>query len=641
MRNNGLRTFLAWSLVATSVSLRPAFAPVDSAAARADAPELPPILVPPLDDSTAVPYTPPSTSPGSPSTIPVLPPTTRPPAPATTIPERVRKVTPLDVESVPLPDSRSTIPGTPLPLTPSPDSPSTIPYSPTPGPTPFPSTVPYGAGYSSGPGPMAGTPAGFGLHIVIGEDFANPFVYQQRTDQGPIQDCILGARVQGSQTTDTQTRINFRPSDRIGLAQLELTGNTRNQTRAMTPQAAIDTTGDSRFLVSKAIEFTGEVVSTRSPAAFLNISQQTVGAQTQLTGIPLLGPLASAYAVSQAEQRRPEAERIAAYKITEQVVPQFNTLVDAELVKLNEAIADIRPKLQKANVVPIALQARSSEQALTLSVRLSPGEEASGPPPCLERGLSIAVHETLVEGLLAQARLGGLSIPDTHLARIGSQIGGLLGKPVEDPAAPGEPMVTLILARQDPVMLRFQEGRVELKLTTAIQPVTGPRLSDRVITVPLQVTFGADAIQIEPEHVHVKATDPSADAAANELIRQGVIHQFKPISIARSFSVPLSGGRTLPVSVASVEAESGWLIIRLESRGANPGTIERNGPAPPTAPYGAPPNLGSPVPSTIPSQVPTGPLLVPQPDPAQSMQPPSRFGFRPFNTRFRYRAVGR
>lgn len=638
MRNKGWHSLLSWSLVAAWMMVRPAFAPVDSAAARADAPELPPILVPPLDDSSATPYSPPA-SPSSPaphSTVPVAPFTTRRPAPATTIPERVQKVTPLDVESVPLPDSRSTIPGSP-PSSPGPvpDGGSTIPLSPVPLTSP--STVPYG----SGAGPMCVAPAGFGLHVVIGEDFANPFVYQQRTDQGPIQDCILGARIQGSQTTDTQTRINFLPSDQMGLAQLELTGNTRNQTRATTSQAAIDTAGDSRFLVSKAIEFNGEVVATRSPAAFLNISQQTVGAQTQFTGVPLLGPLASAYARSQAEQRRPEAERIAAYKITEQVVPQFNTLVDAELVKLNEGISGVRPRLQKANLVPIAIQARSSEQALTVSVRMNQLEQSTGPPPCLERGLSIAVHETLVEGVLAQARLGGLEIPDTHLARLGSQIGRLLGKPVEDPTAPGEPMVTLILAKQDPIMLRFKEGRIQLQITTAIQAMKGPRLSERIITIPLEVTIGADSIRIQPVHVHVKATDPSADAVANELIRDGVIHQFKPINVPRTFSVPLSGGRTLPVSVASVDAEGGWLIVRLESQGANPGPAGSNGPTPTPAPYSPAPNSGVPGSSTIPSPGQSGPLLVPQPDPAQSMQPLPRFGARQYNPRYRYRAVGR
>jgi len=510
-------------------------------------------------------------------------------------------------------------------------------------------------------GGVAVASPGFGLHVVIGEDFANPFVATQRTNQGPVQDCILGAKIQGHQTTDVQTRINFIPSERLALGQLELTGNTRNQTRATTPQAAIDSAGDSRFVVTKALEFNGETVATRTPAAYLNTSLHSVGAQTTLTGVPLLGPLANAVALSQAEQKRPEAERIAAYKITEQVVPQFNSSVDTELVRLNQGLANLRSQLQGINLLPESLFARSSEHALMLSVRLTPGEQAAPAPALSDRGLSIAIHESLLAGFVSRSRFGGLEVPDTELAKVDAQIARLLGRPADEDAIPARPLFSLVLAQQDPVVIRFREGRIEAVLTTAIQPAAGPRLSERIITVPLQVTLDAATVRIAADTVQVGSNVPGADATANELIRQGVSQQLKPIEIPRNFSLPLSDDRLLPVSVASADVANGWLIVRLEASG---------GPSSAGSPLGSPPAGGqafpsgtgtfgptpAPTPTTVPYRpapaptptvpqgppsvpyAPGGPLLVPPSDPPRTTSILPRFSNRIVNPRYRYRS---
>ncbi len=627
-------------------------------------PDLPPILVPPYEGNSTIPKTPPSTIPKT----------------------KVQKVTPLDVE--PVPARGSTIPSGPLPGSTIPgDAPVLGPATTIPGPLPIgpvPDTVPPAGGTIPGgpfPGSFGGAPTGFGLHVVICEDFANPFVATQRTDQGPVQDCILGARIQGRQTTDVQTRINFVPSERMGLAQLELTGNTRNQTRAMTPQASIDSAGDSRFLVTKALEFNGETVATRTPAAYLNTSLQSVGARTTLTGIPLLGPLANAVALSQAEQKRPEAERIAAYKITEQVVPQFNGSVDAELVKLNQGLASLRSQLQSVNLLPESLFARSSEQAMSLSVRLTPEEQAAPAPFVTEQGLSIAIHESLLAGFVTRSRLGGLQIPDTELAKVDAQLARLLGRPVDDDAVAPMPLFSLVLAERNPLVVRFRDGRIEALLTTAIQPVAGPRISERVITVPLQITLGASSVRIAADAVQVDSTVPGADATANELIRQGVAQQLKPIEIPRTYTLPLSEGRLMPISIAAVNAREGWLVIRLAATGGGPlpagnplaspvgpgnvppggiptptpastipGSTIPGGTAPPatfgptqtTVPYRPAPAAApaSPVPgpaqapNPVPAPTPDGPLLVPQGE--RSILP--RFSYRPVAPRYRYRA---
>lgn len=553
---NGLhRRLLTLGLAALIGASSPMPVPV-----RANEPELPPILIPPASDDSATPLFVPDAGPTQ---------------------TRTRKVIPLDV--TPVPSTIPSIPQTTVPQTTIPPSavpnrtlrPSTIPLEPLPSaplsPVPERSTIPGGGlgplptGPWNGPSLMA-TP-GHGLHIVIGEDFANGFVSTQRTDQGPVSDCILGARINGSQTTDTRTRINFQPCERMVLGQLELLGNTRNQTRATTAQAAIDTTGDAQFLMTKALEFNGRQVATRSPAAFLVTSQQIRGAQTQLSGVPLLGPLASAYAASVANQQRSESERIAAYKITEQVVPQFNTAVDEQLTRLNTQLGTLFARLASQRLEPASLITRSTEQGMIVSAQVT-NEEAGTPSAALsEQGLSIALHENLIRGALRRLPLEGMQIPDTQLKALGDQFTTLLGgtPPAADPALPLG-LATFVLGSRDPVSVRYQNGLVEISVVMSVQAAGAARLGARAITLRIRLDVEADSLRITPEPVDIRTLEPgeaTVDEVANTVIRKSIESQFQPFSIPRRFTIPLEEGRVLPVALAEASPRDGWMVIRL------------------------------------------------------------------------------
>lgn len=555
LRGTFRRRLLTLSLAALFGAASSIPAPV-----RANEPELPPILIPPASDDSATPLF-----------IPDAGPTQM----------KTRKVTPLDV--TPVPSTIPSAPSTTIPPTAVPNStfrPSTIPLEPLPtgplSPTPERSTIP-GGGFGplptgplpTGPfnGPSLMAAPGHGLHIVIGEDFANGFVSTQRTDQGPVSDCILGARVNGCQTTDTRTRINFQPCERMTLGQLELLGNTRNQTRATTPQAAIDTTGDAQFLMTKALEFNGRQVATRSPAAFLVTSQQIRGAQTQLSGVPLLGPLASAYATSVANQQRPESERIAAYKITEQVVPQFNTAVDEQLTRLNTQLGTLFARLASQRLEPASLITRSTEQGMIVSAQVT-NEEAGTPSTALsEQGLSIVLHENLIRGALRRLPLEGMQIPDTQLKALGDQLTTLLGgtPPAADPAVPLG-VATFVLGSREPVAVRYQNGLVEISVVMSVQAAGAARLGERAITLRIRIDVEPESLRITPEPVDIRTLEPgeaAVDEVANTIIRKSIESQFQPFSVPRRFTIPLEEGRVLPVALAEASPRDGWLVIRL------------------------------------------------------------------------------
>jgi len=202
------------------------------------------------------------------------------------------------------------------------------------------------------------------LCIIVGENPASQFVSTETVDEGPFQDYIMGARVQGTQKTNSRTSIDFVSNGNALRMQFVLKGITVSNTLAQTSQASIQSAGSVDFQVSKQIEFDGQLIKTWSPAAFMTIRQQNLGASTAMSQIPLLGPLANNIVMSAAEQRKPMSEMIAAQRITQAVAPVFNSRLDGELTRLNSQLSgDLRQKLTTANLYPSHIATVSSDEA--------------------------------------------------------------------------------------------------------------------------------------------------------------------------------------------------------------------------------------------------------------------------------------
>ena len=172
--------------------------------------------------------------------------------------------------------------------------------------------------------------------MVLSQKFLNELIWVESQDAGPVRDCILGAQVVGSQQTETSVHVRFVPSDSQAQLEFQLTGMTRNTTESRTPEAVIQSEGNHRFEVGKSVQFDGQKFLTRSPSAMLFPCQNNRAARTPASAIPILGPLVSEYALSVANQSRPESERITAERITQQVVPEFDSAVDKRLAELSQ-----------------------------------------------------------------------------------------------------------------------------------------------------------------------------------------------------------------------------------------------------------------------------------------------------------------
>ncbi len=368
----------------------------------------------------------------------------------------------------------------------------------------------------------------------------------------------------------TRTRINFQPCERRVLGQLELLGNTRNQTRATTPQAAIDSTGDAQFLMTKALEFNGRQVATHSPAAFLVTSQRSRGSDAALRS-PAPGAAGGHYAASVANQQRPESERIAAYKITEQVVPQFNTAVDEQLTRLNSQLGTLFAWLASQRLEPASLITRSTEQGMIVQC---PGHERGSRDSfgrgSSERGLSIVLHENLIRGALPSAAAGGCrsGYPAQGGAETSSRT--LLGgaPPAADPAVPLGVATFVLVARGTGGGPVSEWPRGGLRRDVGAGGGSGTTESE-AITLRIRIDVEADSLRVTPEPVDVRTLEPGERRWTMWRIpssAKSIESQFQP-AVQRPAAIHDPARRRARSCrsrlLAGASPRDGWLVIRL------------------------------------------------------------------------------
>ena len=265
-------------------------------------------------------------------------------------------------------------------------------------------------------------PAGYGIHVGVTQKFLDELIKVESVDSGPVRDCILGAQVVGSQSTETSVHVRLVPNDQMAELEFQLSGVTRNETENRTPQAVIQSEGVHRFEVSKSVTFDGKKLLTRSPSATMYPFQRNRAARTPASSIPLLGPLVSQYALEIANQRRPMAERITAQKITEQVVPQFNESVDERLTELNNQLKHVIPKqLPLLGITEPTTRVWTTEKQMKVSfawdtVRSCP-EYIPNVAVADASELRLALHSEALKVWLENLPLGGVEIPVDNLDR--------------------------------------------------------------------------------------------------------------------------------------------------------------------------------------------------------------------------------
>jgi hypothetical protein len=420
----------------------------------------------------------------------------------------------------------------------------------------------------------------YNFRMVASEDFLNKFVATTRQQNGEVRDYILGADVYGNQTTVTQVAIDLVPSSQTVQFDIAANGAVSSNTVGVTEQANIYTWGNHYFWAAKRVLFDGEKFWSQPARISVSANNTTTDAETEYSDIPLIGGITNRIAMRAAQKKRPESEAIAASRVQDKVIPEFNSEVDKEFGPGGTANNDIGPRLaalQELRLYPDAKVWSSTDTEMRLAARIMSNDELGGSDPhpslVLGRGTTILLHESWMNNAADRLDLKGQTLSDDQLrARLETNLSKLLGREFkfsksDKPENDEEATKLLAFDSVDPIRFQISGGTLLVTLRTGIKQEGKEDVPPQSVTVPLTFSVDQKNVIIERGNVGV-ASIGDVDNPAQQLARAGVIRSKIEKALGRR-EIDRVGTvehdlHKIMVAVTRIRALDGWLSITVE-----------------------------------------------------------------------------
>lgn len=419
------------------------------------------------------------------------------------------------------------------------------------------------------------------VQFALSEGFFNRVLAKSQTEDGNVRDFVLGADVYGSQTTTTFSSFDLLPSEHNAVIRINLTGNVNTNTEAYKSSVIIYSNGHNEFFANKDIFFDGVSFSTQPASIQVSASSQPVGASTKADRIPLLGGIARNLAMDGALKKQPEAEAIAAERVSSRVAPEFDSAVDSQFYELNNKLQEkVVGPLKSDNLYPDYKASRTTDTELQLFSRLMADNELAGdanPAASIADGeVALRVHESLINNALDRLQLAGKMMSDEefHLFLEG-KLSKLRKKPVNlaEPPPATAPDAELypqafIFADQDPLRVKVADGKITMIIRAGFhrEESKGGDIPPQIVTVPLRLTVQGEELVITRGEVTVDPVDPVTNVAA-QVARAGVIKgkiqsAFQESRHSRKLTLEKDSPTPINLTVTDVVGLDGWLSFR-------------------------------------------------------------------------------
>lgn len=427
-------------------------------------------------------------------------------------------------------------------------------------------------------GPLRNHYFNYNMRIVASEAFLNKFVGESRVDDGAVHDFILGARVGGYQSTNSVVELDLKPSGQNAVFDIKLSGVVQSNTQGVTDQATIYTSGYHQFWASKQVEFDGDRFTTRPALISVSANNTTTGARTEVSSLPIFGGIADNIAVDRAREMRPQSEAIAASRVSDRVVPEFNSRVDSQFAELSTKVEEkLNAPLRELELFPHARTYRTTDTELWISTRLMNSGELGGGTPntavTSPNGLVVHLHESLINNSLNRMHLNDRTMTEEQFkTELESAMSTMLGRPVKFPESETgdekEP-ITLVFPSSDPFRVQARDGILHLVIRAGLLPGEGKEeIPTQEITVPLTFSIEGPNVVIESGTVGVSPVE-RPESLAKQIARAGVvrtkIQQALPNrSLDRTIDADREGHEPVKMMVADIKVLNGWLSIVFE-----------------------------------------------------------------------------
>lgn len=419
----------------------------------------------------------------------------------------------------------------------------------------------------------------YNLRVLVTENFLNRIMSQNRSEAGPVVDFVLGANVSGNQITNTTVTVDLKPSSSTARFDLRLNGNINSNTAGVTPQATVYTQGNHTFTATKEINFDGLQFSTMPAVISVNPHNTTTGIATKFSGVPILGRIVNRIAADQVEEKRGQAEAIAASRVQDGVLPKFNQEVDRNFAeqgyKLNN---EVFSGLRATGLFPDTFNYQTTDQLLTINARVMSPHQIAGDEPesrfLTATGATALVHETALNNALDQMGLAGQTVTEPELkAKIEAFISKATNKPFKfqapDPVKTSDDeeeksLNAIIFAQVDPIRVKVVDNELTIVIRAGFKQEGKDDIPTQQISVPIGLEAVGQKIVAKAGNVVVEATEGQGGGVGVRAVVKRKIQSVLPDRVVDGKVEMKTPDKTVVAYVSKLKLVDGWIVIGLE-----------------------------------------------------------------------------
>ena len=419
------------------------------------------------------------------------------------------------------------------------------------------------------------------LHFVVSEDLLSRLISDYRTESGCIAECIMGAWVTGSQNTNVDLRADIKPSYDRAMFDLNVAGNVRSSTVAQKSPATIWSQGNNYFWMNKSVQFDGRHITSTAAGFSVDTNSRITGLATKYDGIPIIRGIVRGIANQKIAESKPQSEALTAQKIRDAALPKFESETNTQFSTGNDTLNRMFASLERKDVSPDSLSARSSNTHMALSSRTIGTSRLGGslqPPSALiATGAAVQLHESALNNAIDALGLQGRTILEKDLAtELEVALSDLFQRDIkltkkDDPQpAPAEgepePPTSFVFSTSDPIRVHFNNNQITLVMRAGVLQEGKDPIPEQIITIPIAMSLQGGKVILDPGTIGVASkeeTDRLKQITRANQIRRILARRLVRREMNSTIDLQAAGDKTLPVTVSMIQLIDGWLSAEM------------------------------------------------------------------------------
>ena len=221
------------------------------------------------------------------------------------------------------------------------------------------------------------------LRLALSEKLLKRLMPPLTTSTDPVRDEILGHTTRGTSTTSTMVDVKLVPNDGRLRVALEASGQVLANTLSEAGPATLHSNSDSFYVARKVIDLDVRGLRTwPAESDCIESRSRLRSVSTDFDGVPLVGALVESFARSRHADQEGEVRTVIRQRVEAQARRKMDALTEERIENSNRQLRErVMEPLARLSLEPQVISAETSEQRLTMRLRLASDEQLSGHTP--------------------------------------------------------------------------------------------------------------------------------------------------------------------------------------------------------------------------------------------------------------------